>query len=213
MKRNRNPTPIGTRFGMLVVTSYAPVKKFSNGTARRYECKCDCGGTTVVIGNALRSGVTSSCGCRKGYRHGESEAGNASHEYRSLSHIIQRCTNPNHESWKWYGGRGIKICEQWDSLSKIKEFIKHVGRAPSPAHSIERINNNGNYEPGNVKWATPTEQARNMRSNRLLTINGEIKCVAAWLEFYGITYSRFYHRVKKLGWPPEAAIAGSDLKI
>lgn len=98
--------------------------------------------------------------------------------------MMRRCYDPNNRSYKDYGGRGIEVCEEW--RADFLAFSRYVGSRPSPEHSLDRRNNNGNYEPGNVRWATRTEQARNARSNVLLTYKGRTQCVAAWAQEIGL---------------------------
>lgn len=125
--------------------------------------------------------------------HGESKTGETA-EYRSWAHIVQRCTNPKNPSWQHYGGRGITICDEW--RTDYAAFVRDVGRRPSPRHSIDRINNDGNYEPGNVRWATPQEQARNKSTNVLVTLDGETMCLADWSERLQITTPTLAYRLR-----------------
>lgn len=125
-------------------------------------------------------------------------------EYRSWNAIKERCLNIRCKYYPRYGGRGISIFEEW-KLS-FRSFLSHIGRKPSPKHSVERIDNNGNYEPGNVRWATPKEQARNTRKNTFVTINGETKCVSEWVEHYDISKELVYARMWRLGWDHVLAI-------
>ncbi len=165
----------GMRFGMLVVVSFAD--KTSSGHAR-WLCQCDCGGAKVTQASNLKSGQCRSCGCyargpnwnRSGTRtHGhtylKSERGTrcVTTLYATWSSMIQRCTNPNAKNYKWYGGRGITVCERWRSF---ENFAADMGDRPGRGYSIDRINNNGNYEPGNCRWATQSEQVRNSRRCR-----------------------------------------------
>lgn len=113
--------------------------------------------------------------------------------------MTQRCTNPKTREYGHYGGRGITIDETFKSF---EGFYAYMGPKPSPSHSIDRINNNGNYEPGNVRWATKKEQGRNTRVNRLITHNGETKCVAEWAEIVGVPPLRIGKRLLR-GWPVE----------
>jgi hypothetical protein len=123
-----------------------------------------------VRANNLTWGLTQSCGClareqtkKRMLRHGESPAGGwnlESPEYRIWVAMRQRCRDPRHGSFKYYGGRGIAVCERWKSY---ENFLADMGRKPSPAHSLDRIDNDGNYEPTNCRWATRTEQNKNKR--------------------------------------------------
>jgi hypothetical protein len=140
------------------------------------------------------------------------EFGCSSPEYCAWGNMKDRCGNPNYHGYKNYGGRGIKVCEEW--LHSFQAFISHVGRRPSPGHSIDRIDNNGNYEPGNVRWATPKEQAANKRPRstangaRLLSLEafGRKQALAAWVRETGRAKSTIRDRIAA-GWSPEEALA------
>ena len=151
---------VGERFGMLVVTE----RLFSTKDRRtRWKCICDCGNKAVARGDALKNGRRKSCGCLHMKSHGEASNRNKkqSVEYAAWARMIQRCENKNDSSWYNYGGRGITICKEW--RKDYKEFLAHIGRRPSKNHSLDRIDNNGNYEPVNVRWATIKVQANNKR--------------------------------------------------
>ena len=122
--------------------------------------------------------------------------------YGSWKGIIQRCCNPKSPAHHKYGGRGITVCERWRSF---KAFYEDMGPRPSPLHSIERINNNGNYELGNCRWATRREQSRNTRQNVMLVFSGRTQCIAAWAEERGMKPKTLCRRLK-CGWPVELAI-------
>ncbi|ECO0419392.1 hypothetical protein DFV33_04705 [Salmonella enterica subsp. enterica serovar Bareilly] len=153
----------GKTFGRLTVLNRDTTWK---GTRVKWVCLCTCGKRTSVAGSNLLKGTTSSCGClakellvERSTTHGLSR----SPEYGVWNAMINRCCNSNSANFGNYGGRGISVCERWKS--SFENFIADMGRRPSNKHSIERVNNNGNYEPGNCIWATTTEQLSNKRNN------------------------------------------------
>lgn len=152
----------GQRFGRLVAIRLGEHIYVSGHKRRMWECLCDCGNTVTVISLNLMSGASKSCGCLRIDRitnHGKT----SSPEYKSWSSMIQRCTNPANARYEGYGARGIKICDQWMSF---ENFYADMGDRPSINHSLDRINNDGNYDPGNCRWATRSEQQRNKRPPR-----------------------------------------------
>lgn len=169
----------GDRFTRLVVISEAPPRRNTYGAPVRWvNCQCDCGATKEVRVVSLTGGVTKSCGClsremtsTRSKTHGETVGGKASTEHKIWTAMRYRCNNPSDASYENYGGRGITVCQRWDE--SFEAFLADIGRRPSRHHSIDRIDNDGNYEPGNVRWATETEQGQNKRNNRFVTYLGE----------------------------------------
>ncbi len=162
----------GEIFGRLTVISF-----HSKNTSKHnmWSCKCSCGGNRIVDIAHLRSGAISSCGCLRLERIKESLTIHGlrhSSEYNSWANMIQRCTNPKRPDYKYYGGRGIKVCDRWLCF---KNFIEDMGQKPTPKHEIDRHPNNktGNYEKGNCRWGTDPEQSKNRRDNRFVEYNGE----------------------------------------
>lgn len=150
---------IGRRFGALTVVSQAPNYR----TEARWNCECACGGTAIVRGGALRNGNTKSCGCRRaevGRQHLTVHGLSERPEYEIWKTMRQRCLNRKNKKYASYGGRGIKVCDRWSSFDL---FYKDMGARPSARHSIERVDNDGNYEPSNCRWATASEQRKNQR--------------------------------------------------
>jgi hypothetical protein len=191
----------GKSFGRLIVVVLDP--------PNHYLCLCSCGVTTRVSANNLRSGNTTSCGClqrertsQSSFKHGHNRSNSKrSKEYSCWASMIKRCTNPKHKFWMRYGGRGIKVCDKW--LNSFEEFLKDVGVAPSKFHTLDRIK--GNYEPGNVRWATLKEQNNNTCQNRKIEFKGEIKNLVEWAEIYNISPVTLVSRLNR-GWPVDVAI-------
>lgn len=177
--------PIGTRFQKLTI-----LRRVKGA----WECRCDCG-TIKLISNVK---ITKSCGCANGTHHLTD-----SPEFDAWHHIIQRCENPNNRGYKNYGGRGICVCPEW--RESFEAFYGDMGPRPSPNHTLERINNNGNYEPPNCRWATWSEQSRNKRTNHFLTLNSETLTVADWSSRVGLQSATLLARIRR-GWPDRRAL-------
>lgn len=127
-------------------------------------------------------------------KHGAARVGRKTAEYRIWCAMRERCHSPKHIEFKRYGARGIKVCERWDSFAN---FLMDMGPRPSTEHSLDRHpNQNGNYEPGNVRWATNEQQARNKATNRLLTLDGQTHCVAEWAEKLSLSVNTIRMRLR-----------------
>lgn len=178
------------RFGKWLVLDVSSIYK-----PRYYKwlCRCDCGTERYVLGNDLRTGASAACGC-----HIIKHDGRYLPEYNTWSGLKDRCLNSNNARWKRYGGRGIKVHEPW--VDSFEQFLEDVGRKPTPEHTLDRINNNGNYEPGNVKWSTQFEQAQNRENSRKFKFRGESKTVGEWSKLTNISKKKLYVRLTTLGW-------------
>lgn len=199
----------GQTFGRLTVLSFVGSIK-GHPT---WDCSCSCGNTLRCTSGRLTSGNTKSCGCikrevtgRLNLSHGCSRVGKRTPEYETWKSMVKRCTNPNDKFYHRYGGRGIRVCERWLGDGGFERFLADVGHRPSKSHSLDRFpNGDGDYEPGNVRWATPTEQGRNTSRNRILEYNGERRCVTEWAEVTGIPFRALHMRVQR-GWSAERAL-------
>lgn len=169
------------------------------------ECVCECGVIIYVRPRDLKLGIVRSCGClnkdtqRKrltemNRKHGCAPRGAQTSEYRVWAAMKSRCLNPNSTEYAFYGGRGIKVCRRWMTF---ENFIADMGQKPSPKHSIDRLNSNGNYKPGNCKWSTHAEQDRNRRSNRNFTVNGMTFCMTDWAKRLEIPYKTLWMKIER----------------
>lgn len=192
----------GRVFGLLTVVRFA-----GRDSAKRavWECRCACSAVLVVRAWNLKNGHQRSCGCMTEQWIGEA---NTTHGrtrtrlYTAWNAMHERCRNPKNDEFHNYGGRGIRVCERW---SRFEAFLQDVGEPPTDRHTLERIETNGNYEPGNCKWATRKEQARNKRNNRLITFRGKTRSLVEWGEETGFGGSRIGNRLR-IGWSIERAL-------
>jgi hypothetical protein len=197
---------VGMQIGRWTITG-GPQKR---GYRKAWTCKCECGSERIILDQALKDGTSKSCGClmrelngamikKLRTTHGDCK----SPEYHVRKCMIARCRNPNNRDFKNYGGRGITVCPEW--IDSYEAFLKDMGRRPSPDHTLERINNNFGYFPGNVRWATRLEQAWNKRNNHLITYMGKTRSIAEWAQVLGLQYNTIRDRIRA-GWTAEATL-------
>jgi hypothetical protein len=185
----------GKRFGRLDVLRYAG----STGNGALWLCLCNCGATRIASGKSLIKGSTQKCKACHGLKHGMHK----SPEYGVWACMLNRCNSSNYRQWAIYGGRGITVCKRWQSF---EAFYEDMGPRPSVRHTLDRFpNNDGNYEPGNCRWATMAEQNRNKGDTHVLTLNGKSQCIVDWAEEIGITVGGLHGRLRR-GWTVERAL-------
>lgn len=179
---------VGKKFNRLTVLS----KLGHKGHHTLWLCKCDCGKLKEVCGGELKNGKVKSCGC---LRIEKSKIGthydSHSKEYNTWSRMIGRCYTKTVKMFPMYGGRGILVCERW--LHSYENFLADMGRCPSKKMSLDRIDNNGNYEPSNCRWATYETQANNRRSNHFITYKGETLTISQWAKKLNIGRWTFHN--------------------
>ena len=202
---------VGQRFGRLTVIE--PMGKGKDGRAR-WLCQCDCGNYKAVSNSNLGKGIVS-CGCKKAEDlkknaikpiHGQSRT----RLYGVWGAMVDRCNNPHAHEYENYGGRGIKVCDEWRwDYTQFEAWAMANGydeKAKKGECTLDRIDPNGNYEPSNCRFASAKEQSRNRRSNVLITYNGETHCMAEWAEIAGLKYATFIQRLYA-GWSMEDAMS------
>ena len=186
----------GQRFGRLTVIEAAGMRH----RCIQWKCRCECGNIVVIDGTSLRRGRSKSCGCLSKELFIER---NTTHNmtgtpiHHTWSDMKQRCTNPKHNSYSRYGGRGITVCDEWlNSFQTFYDYVSKLEHFGEEGYSIDRIDNNGNYEPGNIRWATDAQQRHNQRSNVFVEYKGEKMVLAEAARRSGICYMTLSRRIK-----------------
>lgn len=194
----------GTRYGRLTVKSYAG--QASNGHSL-WTCICDCGNVTVVSGSNLQCGKQVSCGCKRRDQVGRlnrTHAASKSRLYRIWCNIISRTENPRIKSYRYYGAKGVKMCDEWrNSFDAFRDWSMSHGYAEHL--TIERLDNNKGYSPENCRWATWKEQFNHRTCSHLLTFNGRTQSIALWAEECNLPKGTVYRRLYD-GWAIERAL-------
>lgn len=197
----------GQRFGRLVALE--AVGRDKQGYVL-WKCKCDCGNEKIASIKYLGRG-TCSCGCYSKEVHNSVRTKHGKRYtrlYKVHTSMIQRCTNPNAHGYENYGGRGIKVCDEWKEYSSFEKWAKENGYDETAKHgkcTLDRIDTNGNYEPDNCRFVNMQVQQRNRRSNHLIAFNGETHCLKEWAEIIGISYGTLCKRIA-YGWSIERAL-------
>ncbi|MES2934314.1 MAG: hypothetical protein V4805_12605 [Pseudomonadota bacterium] len=193
----------GQRFGRLV--ALGPVSR-NRHKQIIWLFQCDCGNTRAIARSDLRNGHTKSCGCLRDETLKAIGASAKTHGmsktpiYRTWLHMRKRCGDPSNKNYADYGGRGIHVCDKWqNSFETFHDHVSPLTNFGKRGYTLDRINNNGHYEPGNVHWATTSEQQSNRRNSVVLTLNGKTQCLAAWAKELGVPRGRLESRIR-YGW-------------
>lgn len=203
-RRKARLSLIGKRFGRLTVVK---LSSLAYGRGSYWWCTCECGSRSRLFsGSELNRGNTKSCGCltreivsQRNRTHGKSDTV----EWKTWQAMRKRCTNPLHPHYPSYGGRGIRVCDAW--INSFETFLKDMGHKPSPEYSLDRLNNEGHYEPANCAWRTSRQQQNNRRTTVQLTHQGQTMSLAYWAERTGIKHTILYRRIRE-GWSVERAL-------
>lgn len=204
----------GHKYGRLTVVSKGKGKRYGRSLTSvvTWHCICECGTEVEVTANGLKSGVSKSCGCLRkenlktaNTTHNRTKdpiTGKVSKEYRTWQNMKARCENPNHRHYHLYGGRGINVCDRWQSFAA---FFEDMGSPPTDRHSIDRIDNDSAYTPENCRWATQRDQINNRKNTVFIEYNGERLPSSEWSARTGVPIKSIYVRLR-LGWPVERAL-------
>lgn len=194
---------IGKRFTRWTVTAETSLRHA--GGSKLWNCVCDCGNTKNVATKHLNAGKSKSCGCLNAEKQRAKKVVTTKveiREYRIWAGMKTRCENEKAHTFKDYGERGITVSEGWSR--SFENFLKDMGKCPE-GFTLERKNNDLGYSKENCTWASVKMQARNRRSNVMVTYKGETRCLVEWVEILGLNYSKVNQRLKRLGWTAEKA--------
>lgn len=196
---------IGSKFGRWTITGPCPPVEYRGRPHPMWMCECDCGTVAAVAQGSLQRGLSKSCGCLRrelskthGLIHGKSTTA----EYGIWSAMKARCSNPNVKTYARYGGRGIRVCDHWQTF---EHFYQDMGDRPSARHTLERRDNNGHYEPANCVWDTRRRQANNRITNHRIEFRGQTLTLVEWSRVLGIARSTIEARLRR-GWSTELTL-------
>lgn len=182
----------GERYGNLVAVCRTQNK--TKGGGYKWLFRCDCGNEKEIPSNSVRSGLVKSCGCMV-RKHGDTDGHKKSRLYVIWVNMHQRCKNKNNPEFKYWGGKGITVCEEWQEYAAFKKWAIENGYKNDL--SIDRIDGNKGYTPDNCRWATALQQNRNQSSNHFITLDGKTKTLSEWIEISPITVSTYHKRKRK----------------
>lgn len=199
---------VGMKFGRLTVLERADDRVNKKGKhSIMWKCLCECGNIKVISRNSLLSHNVQSCGCLRAektrerrFRHGLRNT----QLYRAWSNIKTRCYNPKKDTYAYYGGKGITMCQEW--LNNFMAFYNwSMNNGYKKGLTIDRLNPNGNYEPSNCRWVTASQQQNNKLNNHIIEYNGEIHTLAEWSSLLNLNYGTLHRRIQYLNWSIEKA--------
>ncbi len=200
----------GRKFGRWTVIKISDERNHRNCIV--WKCECECGNVKLIKTEYLKNGESKSCGCllietviKRSTKHNLSR----SRGYKAWAQLIQRCNNPNATYYKYYGGRGIKVCERW---KEFKNFHEDMGDCPDGLE-INRIDNNKGYFKENCEWTTRKRQMRNINSNVNLTFNNKTQCLSDWARDLDTKVQTLWNRINRYNWPIEKALSSPVKKI
>lgn len=195
---------VGKKYGRLVVIEFVCQNRHGKSM---WKCQCECGNTSVVLGTRLTSGHTKSCGCYNAdmskdrvTTHGMSKT----RLYSIWKDMLKRCNYENATNYTNYGGKGIRVCDEWYDFERFRDWAIVHGYLDSL--TIDRIDNSSGYNPENCRWVDMKVQERNTSRNRVLTFAGETHCMMEWAEKLGINYRTLQNRLNLYGWSIERAL-------
>lgn len=176
-----------------------------NGKRKHFKCLCDCGLETIICSsNFTRNKECGVCANRSRSKKKTKHGMRYSPEYGIWNHMNYRCKNKRYKEYHLYGGRGISVCDRW--RESFENFIEDMGKRPTSKHSLDRIDNGGNYEKSNCRWANKSQQAANRRSSVMITYKNRTMCIKEWSVELNIPYQRLNYRIQVAKWPIEKAI-------
>lgn len=202
----------GRKFNKITAIKPAPDRILPNGRhLTMWNCVCDCGNTLTIRASDLKSGNVISCGCYRAKNtgevhrtHGATTGRKATQLYQVWANMLARCKNKKAWAYKYYGAKGVRVCDEWKDYAEFEKWATENGYAPGL--SIDRIDVNGNYCPENCRWATATQQANNQTKNRRIEAFGSARTIAEWACELKIPYDRLYYLLSKNGWSIERAV-------